>query len=101
MFPGPKLKAFFTDKVLEQKKSLPGSAGQTGCSTNVSVFLPVSGFGLESHGARARWIGERCTSVGGGRRLFGSEDFQGFLGEGELVLCVFHGGKVVLLFEIK
>jgi hypothetical protein len=24
MFPGPKLKAFFTDKVLEQKKSLPG-----------------------------------------------------------------------------
>jgi len=85
MFPGPK-------QVLEQKK-LPGVQVRQAVQPRF-VFLPVSGFGLESHGAGARWKGERYTSVGGGRRLFGSEDFQGFLGEGELVLCVFHGGKV-------
>jgi hypothetical protein len=68
---------------------------------NVFVFLPVSGFGLESHGAGARWKSERYTSVGGGRRLFRSENFQGFLGEGELVLSVLHGSKRFSFLKLR
>jgi hypothetical protein len=101
MFPDPKLKAFFTDKVLEQKKNLPGVQARQAVEQH-SCFLPVSSFGLERHGALARRSIERYrASVGGRRCLFGSEGFQGLLGEGELVLCVFHGGKVVLLFKIR
>jgi hypothetical protein len=96
MFPGPKLKTFLDFGA----KNLPGRRPRQVVEQR-SCFLAVSGFGLERHGAGAGWKGERYASVVGGRRLFGSENFQGFLGEGELVLCVFHGSKVVLLFKIR